>query len=180
MCKSSGTGILGIALSPLVQRYTVTDIAPLLPLIRKNISLNATGWYHDSAGSLGGSKSNVTVEELDWMTLASLSSSQARARYCPVPSVPSPPESAPFNAWDLVLVVDCIYNPSLLPPLIDAIDAVSTAERTWVLVVAELRQEDVVREFLDLWLKCEGGKWRITRVEGLLELHYAVWAGQKC
>ncbi|KAF9219757.1 hypothetical protein BS17DRAFT_882714 [Gyrodon lividus] len=175
----SGTGLLGIAFAPLVRAYTVTDIRALLPLIRKNISLNSSGWHDGNIGLLGGSKFDLAVEELDWTTLMSLPSGTARARYCPVPKVTLTSEPESDNEWDLVLAVDCIYNPSLIPALVDTIDAVSTAGRTWVLVVAELRQEDVVREFLDLWSKHAGGSWRITRVEGILDLHFAVWAGQK-
>ncbi|KAF9244095.1 hypothetical protein BU15DRAFT_42236 [Melanogaster broomeanus] len=175
----SGTGLLGIALATLVRTYTVTDIGALLPLIRKNISLNASERRDDSIGSLGKPKFNLTVEELDWITLASLPSDTARARYCPVPQMISDSKLESDNAWDLVLAVDCIYNPSLLPALVDSIDAVSITGRTWVLVVAELRQEDVTRAFLDLWLKQARGTWKITRVEGLLDSHFAVWAGQK-
>lgn len=119
---------------------------------------------------------------MDWLTLASLSSGTARARYCPVPKVTSAieDESSDPVAWDLVFAIDCIYNPSLLPALVTTIDAVSTAGRTWVVVVAELRQEDVPREFLDLWLKQDSsGKWRITRLEGLLDAHFVVWVGLK-
>lgn len=120
------------------------------------------------------------IEELDWLALASLPSGTARGRYCPVPKA-TPTlelESTDHVAWDIVFAVDCIYNPSLLSALVDTIDAVSTAGRTWVLVVAELRQEDVLREFLDLWLK-HSGRWEITRVEGLLDVHFVVWAGRK-
>lgn len=121
---------------------------------------------------------------MDWLTLASLpSGTAARARYCPVPKVTSAIEDESFDpvAWDLVFAIDCIYNPSLLPALVTTIDAVSTAGRTWVVVVAELRQEDVLREFLDLWLKQDSsGKWRITRLEGLLDAHFVVWVGLKC
>ncbi|KAF8141971.1 hypothetical protein EV363DRAFT_1468715 [Boletus edulis] len=169
----AGTGLLGVALAPLVRTYTVTDVRPLLSLIQKNISLNSSGWH--------GSLSNVTIEELDWLALASLPSTIARARYCPVPKINSTSklESSDRVAWDLVFAVDCIYNPSLLPALVDTIDAVSTAGRTWALVVAELRQEDVLREFVDLWLKQASGKWEITRIDGLLDMHFVVWAGRK-
>lgn len=158
----------------------MTDIKPLLPLIQKNVLLNSPGWHHKS---LGNSKSNVIIEELDWLTLASLpSGTTARSRYCPVPEAPSRPgefESTDRTAWDLVFVVDCIYNPSLLPALVETIDTVSTAGWTWVLVVAELRQEDVLREFLALWLKQASGKWEITRVEGVLDDHFVMWVGRK-
>ena len=176
----AGTGLFGLALAPLVRTYTITDIRPLLPLIRKNVSLNSPGW-HD--GSLGNSTSNITIEELDWLGLTSLPSGTARARYCPVPKVTSALELGSADhapvAWDVVFVVDCIYNPSLLSALVNTIDAVSTAGRTWVLVVVELRQEDVLREFLDLWLKQASGRWEITRVEGLLDVHFVAWAGRK-
>jgi len=175
----AGTGLLGIALAPLARSYTITDIKSLLPLIQKNVSLNSPGW-HD--GFLDNSKSNITIEELDWLVFASLpKSGTAHARYCPVPRATSALEleSADHVAWDVVFAVDCIYNPSLLPALVDVIDAISTAGRTWVLVVVELRQEDVLREFLDLWLKQASGRWEITRVEGMLDLHFVVWAGRK-
>ena len=57
-------------------------------------------------------------------------------------------------------------------------------------VVMELRQEDVVREFLEEWIR-KGG-WKIRRVpawkqeskgdgegQGFLEARYAVWVGWK-
>ncbi|KAI9573801.1 hypothetical protein HD554DRAFT_2012576 [Boletus coccyginus] len=175
----AGTGLLGITLAPLARTYTITDIKLLLPLIQKNVSLNSPGWRDGSLDN--DSKSNITIEELDWLVFASLPSGTARARYCPVPMATSALEleSADHVAWDVVFAVDCIYNPSLLPALVDTLDAVSTAGRTWVLVVAELRQEDVLREFLDLWLKQASGRWEITRVEGMLDVHFVMWAGRK-
>ncbi|KAH7922600.1 hypothetical protein BV22DRAFT_1016990 [Leucogyrophana mollusca] len=165
----AGTGLLGVALSPLVRSYTVTDIGVLLPLIRKNVALNFPGWPHSNGdGSSGGS--GVFVEELDWVTVHS-SPAAVRTRYCPTPS------TASSDSWDFVLVVDCIYHPSLLPALVETIDVVSTCATTWVLVVVELRQEDVVREFLDLWLR--KGEWTLWRLDNILGLHYGVWAGQK-
>lgn len=155
----------------------MTDIRLLLPLIQKNVSLNSP------VGSHFNVTSNITIEELDWLALTSLPPGTARARYCPIPMVTPgtgpEPDDHDHSAWDLILVVDCIYNPSLLPALMDTIDTLSTAERTWVLTVAELRQEDVLREFLDLWLKRDGGRWEVTRVEGLLDVHFVVWAGRK-
>ncbi|KAH7885801.1 putative methyltransferase-domain-containing protein, partial [Phlebopus sp. FC_14] len=166
----SGTGLLGIALAPLVRSYVASDIAALVPLIRKNMSLNFSGRHHGSPSS-SERHQNITAEELDWTALASLPPGNARVHYCPAPVTGC--------GWDLVLVVDCIYHPSLLPALVETIDTVSTPGRTWVVVVAELRQEDVLREFLELWLKHNGGAWQITRIEGLLDRHYGVWAGQK-
>ncbi|KAG0694221.1 putative methyltransferase-domain-containing protein [Suillus ampliporus] len=156
----AGTGLLSITLSACAKSYTATDIAPLLPLIRKNVALNF------AEGSPG---SNISVEELDWETLLSLPPT-GRSRY-----YPKPPE--PNVEWDIVLIVDCIYHPSLLPALVETIETVSTARKTWVLVMVELRQEDVVREFLERWL--DKGTWQLFRVDGLLDLPYVIWAGQK-
>lgn len=171
----SGTGLLGIALSPLFRTYTVTDIAPLLPLVQKNIVLNV-----GREGAQPASKgTNLSVEELDWATLSSLPPGRLRKRYCPIPSVDTNSTSGTDGIWDVVLLVDCIYHPSLLPPLVETIEAVSTPQRTWVFVVVELRQEDVVREFLNLWLSSGARNWNVTRIEGILDTNYAVWAGCK-
>jgi protein N-lysine methyltransferase METTL21D len=79
-----------------------------------------------------------------------------------------------------LLVVDCIYHPSLLPALVDTIDYLATIERTVVLVVVELRAEDVVREFLELWLGTGGGDiWEIWHLQDVMEGPYAVWLGWK-
>ncbi|KAG1728148.1 putative methyltransferase-domain-containing protein [Suillus paluster] len=165
----AGTGLLSIALSACVKSYTATDIAPLLPLIRKNITLNFAGWTQNTKLSEGLPGSNIAVEELDWETLLSL---PPKGRSC---YYPKPPE--PNTEWDLVLIVDCIYHPSLLPALAETIETVSTAGKTWVLVIVELRQEDVVREFLERLL--DKGTWRLFRVDGLLDLPYVIWASQK-
>ncbi|KAI6167395.1 hypothetical protein EDD17DRAFT_1540633 [Pisolithus thermaeus] len=169
----AGTGLLGIALSPLFRAYTTTDIAALLPLIRKNMTLNPQPKY----GVVGSQCMNLTVEELDWLTLASLPPGPTRTRYCPSPRVGVSSTPDKDDIWDLILAVDCIYHPSLLRPLVDTIEALSTPGRTWAFVVVELRQEDVIREFLNLWLTLEG--WVITRTEGLLDENYAVWAGHR-
>ncbi|KAI6010774.1 hypothetical protein F5J12DRAFT_821664 [Pisolithus orientalis] len=167
----AGTGLLGIALSPLFRAYTATDIAALLPLIRKNVTLNSRPNY----GAVGSQCTDLIVEELDWLTLASLPSGPSRIRYCPLPGPSSTLNKD--NTWDLILAADCIYHPSLLRPFVDTIEALATPGRTWVIVVVELRQEDVIREFLNLWLTL--GNWEITRVEGFLDENYAIWAGHR-
>lgn len=99
--------------------------------------------------------SNVTVESLDWL---------------------KPPLSLP-GPIDLILAVDCIYNPSLLPSFVKIIDDLTTPGRTEALVIIELRSDEVVREFLDRWISTPG--WTIRRVDRLMGLQYAVWAGRK-
>ncbi|KAG6852137.1 hypothetical protein C0991_002658 [Blastosporella zonata] len=157
----AGTGLLAIAFAPHVGHYTVTDIEALQPLIRKNITANFPGWPEHCVSPTP--KSNVSAEELDWVFLSNTVPTQ-RGRIVDI---------APA---DLILVVDCIYHPSLLPPLVETINYLTVPGRTAVLVVVELRAEDVVREFLSLWLERPG--WEIWRVGGgLLEGPYAMWLG---
>ena len=139
----------------------MTDVAELLPLIRKNISVNFLG--RRTPTNLG---SNIVVRELNWLTLQSTTPS-FRSRFLDEDAGPI----------DLVLVVDCIYHPSLLPALVETIDFLAVPGRTAVLVVVELRADDVVREFLNLWLN--RGNWEVRRVGGLLKITYTMWVGWK-
>jgi len=133
----------------------VTDIAALLPLIRKNLSLNFDGWP---------SNSNIAIEELDWEALHSSTPALRTANFT-------------YSPIDLLLAVDCIYHPSLLPSLVETIDFLATPQKTAVLVVVELRAEDVVREFLERWIGTES--WEVWRVGGLLGMPYVAWIGWK-
>lgn len=151
----SGTGLLSILFSPLVHHYTVTDIPELIPLIKKNISMNVPTT----------STSNIVAQDLDWITLQS-----------------TPPalraKAFSFGVIDLLLMVDCVYHPSLVSPLVETIRYLTTPRKTIVLVVVELRAEDVVREFLEAWLRSDS-RWRILSIgEQRLDSRYAMWMGQ--
>ncbi|KAF7308807.1 hypothetical protein MKEN_01080300 [Mycena kentingensis (nom. inval.)] len=160
----SGTGLLSIALSPLVAHFTATDIPELLPLMRKNLALNFPA------------ERNVSVNELNWQTLASLPPARRAQLFTVSPDAP----------YDIVLIVDCIYHPSLLPSLLATIDYVATTPTTAVVVAMELRAEDVTREFLEGWLALDSGRWEVWRVandsdNGILahDKPYVVWVGWK-
>ncbi|KAF8629080.1 hypothetical protein AX15_003574 [Amanita polypyramis BW_CC] len=157
----SGTGLLSIVFAPLVGSFTATDIGELVPLIRKNIGINFPGWPN----SADGQGTNVSAAELDWIALSSASTSQRK-------------RMAGFKPADILLVVDCIYHPSLLPHLVETIDYLSVPEKTVVFILIELREEDVVREFLAIWLKKPG--WQIWRIEDeAFPMPYVVWVGSK-
>jgi predicted nicotinamide N-methyase len=160
---SAGTGLLSVAFSPLMRHYTATDIGPLVPLIQKNVSLNFAGWPKLPSGSPG---SNISVEELDWELVQSTTASRRAKLHTPDPV-------------DLLLVVDCIYHPSLIPPLIATINHLTIPQQTTVLIVSELRSDDVMREFLDTWLAQPS--WEIWHIgSNLLEnQRYVMWVGQK-
>lgn len=92
------------------------------------------------------------------------------------------PDALLRDPVDLVLAVDCIYNPSLVPPLLSAISQLCTPNHTVALVVSELRSEDVMRDFLEGWLAREEDGWKIYSVNGegdqsLLGARYALWVG---
>ncbi|KAJ8473592.1 hypothetical protein ONZ45_g16236 [Pleurotus djamor] len=160
----AGTGLLSVLFSPYVGKYTATDIEPIIPLIRKNISTNIEARRTPSHPD---ALSNVLAHTLDWVQFHSTTAS-IRQQYL---------SSISPEPVDLLLIVDCIYHPSLLSPLLTTIDAVAVADKTAVLVVVELRAEDVIREFLTLWVAMES--WEIRHVDGVLDHPYAIWLGWK-
>lgn len=230
----SGTGLLSIALSPYVRHFTATDIPELIPLIRKNVNLNADGVVapNSSLGSPASLSSNISMLPLDWNLLHSLSEPQ-RSRSFPLQSFSSPrhlapsPESRSANSnresrhalqhslshtastesahpIDLIIVIDCIYHPSLLPPLITTLNHLAASGYTAthnaehadevnktaiigipVLIVVELRADDVIREFLFLWLEAGWTVWRVGEwIDDNFEVRtmgkaYTMWVGWK-
>ncbi|EJU01172.1 hypothetical protein DACRYDRAFT_22932 [Dacryopinax primogenitus] len=161
----SGIGLLSVLLSPIVRKYTATDIPASLPLLQKN-------------GGSNNITQVVTVEELDWVFLAGLNE-ERKTRYFPLSDPP-----------DIVLAVDCLYNPSLLKPFLTTLSYLcrptsSMSERPKrrpvALVMSELRDSEVMREFLTLWLELDGdqGGWTIWRAgEGVLKgTRCVLWVG---
>ena len=133
----------------------MTDIPELIPLIKKNISMNDPNT----------SPSKIDAQDLDWITLQS-----------------TPPtlraKAFSFEVVDLLLAVDCVYHPSLVGPLIDTMRYLTTPGKTTVVVVVELRAEEVVREFLEMWLQSDP-RWQIWSIgEQKLSPAYALWMGQ--
>jgi len=157
----AGTGLLSIVLAPLVKHYTATDINALLPLLRKNVSLNHS------------KESNLTIEPLDWIALQNLTPS-SRPTYYPLQFL----ADGQSQCYSLLLAVDCIYNESLIAPLLTAIDHYTVPDVTSVLVVSELRSEDVMREFLEQWL-ARGPSWQIWRLEDMMKMPFVAWLGRK-
>lgn len=143
----AGTGLLPLALSPLVRKYTATDIPALLPLLRKNVL--------SSPSTASTSTTTVTVTALDW-TVPAQRQLDVRA---------DPP--------DILLVVDCIYHPTLVRPLLTTMTAINEPGHTLALVVAELRAEDALRDFLEGWIGLGWHVWSIA--ESLLGPRWGMW-----
>ena len=169
--------MLSILLSPLVKQYIATDIPELVPLIQKNIWHNFPPLRPSSPSRLSTLAtngpllqlpgSNIEVRSLDWISMHASSPAQ-RQRIVPVdPDL------------DIILVVDCIYHPSLSPPLLSTIDHLTIPGKTCVLVLSELRSEDVLAEFINLWVGIPA--WEVRHVGGnlLRDKRYVLWAGWK-
>jgi hypothetical protein len=187
----AGTGILSVLLSPLCRQYTATDIEELVPLIQKNIDMNIPT-------TTTAQKSNVRAVPLDWVLLGN---TPPNRRHLLLPNLyitkkeeeeeeeeEEEGTTTTGAAIDVLLIVDCIYHPSLLPPLIETINYLTRPDKkTIVVVVSELRSEQVVREFLELWMNSGSGgggqsslRWRIYRCPlGMVMGPYVVWIGWK-
>lgn len=71
---------------------------------------------------------------------------------------------------DLIVSLDCIFNPSLFSPLISTLTLFCQPDHTLVLLVIELRSSEMVREFLKDWLEFDEKhglkeKWKIKSLE---------------
>jgi predicted nicotinamide N-methyase len=133
----------------------VTDVPELIPLIKKNVSTNVPD----------RTASNILAQDLDWIALQSTPLSLR-------------PKAFPFEDVDVLLAVDCIYNSSLVRPLVDTMRYLTIPGKTTVVVVVELRAEDVVRDFLEAWLRNDP-RWQIWSLgERRLGSAYALWAGR--
>lgn len=160
--------MLANLLSPYFASWTCTDIEALLPTIQKNIRRNA-----DSVKvrqPKGHTSSAVEVLELDW----TWTHKQLLREFGPNEA-----------GYDIALAVDCLFNESLVEPFVNTCDCIGAKA---VIVVSELRSPEVLRLFLETWLKREG--WTIWRAckpgEGekednlpLLGKKYVVWVGWK-
>ncbi|CAG8493318.1 5215_t:CDS:2 [Acaulospora colombiana] len=172
-----GTGLLGLLLAPHVQRYICTDLPELIPLIKKNISINNK--------ALSGSEGPLLAEPLNWVDVYECPPNSRHRLFSRNLYIQSEDISVDGNSnsgADLVLAVDCVYNPALVPPLLTTIDLFASPGRTVVLVVMELRDEDVVRDFLVKWT--EMPDWEIWRIgnenhRSHLDARFAIWVGKK-
>jgi hypothetical protein len=165
----AGTGLLGVLLANRVKHYTITDIDALLPLIRKNVALNSDAVTGE----------NVTVASLDWEAIRS-APPHMRQRL-----LPFSPESHP----DLIIAADCLYHPYLIPPFVATLNALGSqsnqglerpeySARPVVLILAQLRESGVMREFLEAWL--QGDLWEVWRLgdePSILGRGYVAWVG---
>jgi hypothetical protein len=74
---------------------------------------------------------------------------------------------------EVLLVVDCVYHPTLVRPLLTTMTALAAPRRTVAIVVVELRAEDVLREFLRGWIALGWSIWSVA--DDLLGPRWGMW-----
>lgn len=174
----SGTGVFPLLLQAAHllapgSTWLATDQEAILPLLTKNVYLAQTL----------RPEVRICADALDWEeTAAQLGRSDRRAqRYRDQLWAPwshssttideKEEEEATVLGPDVVLAVDVVYNESLFPALLGALTYVCVPGQTVVFVLLELRQADMVREFLAQWLAWDKvhpsfeGAWRIVCLE---------------
>ncbi|KAF8327749.1 uncharacterized protein EI90DRAFT_3066882 [Cantharellus anzutake] len=176
----SGIGLLGCLFAPLVKHYIVTDLPEMLPLIQKNMDENVTktdsnppqtrahrSKNRQSLDAQVPSAPNYSIAALDWTDVATSAPSSTARKLVRTSVLGSPSEHI-----DLIIAVDTLYNTSLVSPFLATLEEFANGpstkaeggvrESTAVLVVCELRDEDVIRVFLEGWLSLGG--WKVWRV----------------
>lgn len=147
-------GILPLGLKPYVGKFIATDQQYALKLLRENIERNANS-HPTKRGkkSTDAAEGGICVLPLDWETddVQSLLKS-----------------SGSSQGVDMVVACDCIYNYALIQPFIQTcIDVCSMRSQepgrspTVCVVAQQLRQPDVMEEWLTLFMK-HFRTWRIS------------------
>ena len=137
------SGLVGLAMSPKVTRYLLTDQAYVMRLLKKNIDINQQPAKGSSRrktpqGQQDTSVTGLEILTLDWERDSVVNVQNALGR---------------ANGLDLLVACDCIYNEHLIRPFvqtcIDICSLRSGIERTTFLLVAQqLRSDAVFMEWL--------------------------------
>jgi hypothetical protein len=160
------SGLVGLALSPRIRTYVATDQAYVLKFLKQNILDNVKHPPRRSALSSkakvsGNSPSqplpdsqigNILIRALDWET-----DSPA--------SILSEAGLAQDEGLNVLINCDCIYNESLVQPLVDTCRDICRrsppSSPTLCLVAQQVRSPDV----FEAWLRAFHAKfqtWRLT------------------
>ncbi|EIE19225.1 hypothetical protein COCSUDRAFT_38412 [Coccomyxa subellipsoidea C-169] len=121
----AGPGLGGMAFALLGAEVLLTDLADIVPLIRKNVDANFT-----TAALHGAQAGRVSVQELDWGNEEHISQAAGPFAY--------------------VLAADCVYHEEHLLALRQTIISLSDLKST-VIIANELRSESVQSRFTQLF-----------------------------
>ena len=153
------SGIVALALGPLVSHYTATDQDYVLKLLRQNIAENLETVFPRAKKGKPNQKNKsaqikgpdrIQVQSLDWETS----------------------DVSQMPAVDLLIACDCIYNESLIEPLNSTCAALCKLSQdreqkpTLCLVAQQLRSPEV----FEAWLKSFDKKFWVWKIpDGLLD-----------
>ncbi|OTB19868.1 hypothetical protein K445DRAFT_303504 [Daldinia sp. EC12] len=158
------SGLVGLVLAPLVARYTLTDQSYVARLVEKNIDENnhlinpkqtkATSQKRKAKPSAAYPKAELRFVPLDW-ELDEVT--------------PSLTGSDKVKSFDLVVACDCIYNDTLIQPLVQTcadvcklrISDENGADRPAVCLVAQQLRDP---EIFESWIKEFNKYFRTWRI----------------
>ncbi|KAI1735711.1 hypothetical protein F4680DRAFT_434292 [Xylaria scruposa] len=161
------SGLVGLVLSPLVSRYVLTDQIYVARLVEKNLEENLVSQQRASSQRRNKGKSSSTANPanlrfttLDWEldeVTSSLTGSQD------------------VTSFDAVIACDCIYNETLIEPLVETCaDACGLRQRSQdtniqnrevatpalCIVAQQLRDPEI----FEGWIKAFSRRFRVWRV----------------
>lgn len=162
------SGIIGLALSPQIKSYVMTDQDYVLKLLQQNLAENLLDVASSSKGRKSTSKpkrgsapnsqakpnSNISARALDWEAdevTISLTGSEED------------------ESFDAIIACDCIYNEALIDPLVQTcvdacklrlLDSAQGDKPTVCIVAQQLRSPDV----FEGWLKAFFKFFRVWRI----------------
>jgi hypothetical protein len=162
------SGIIGLSLAPRIQNYVLTDQSYVMKLLNENLRENqrdvssSNGRKSSSRPKKGSAsviapkeESNIIAKSLDWET------DEVTA------SLTEPGSSQDFDA---VIACDCIYNESLIGPLVQTcvdvcrLRSSNMADRqkqTVCIVAQQLRSAEI----FEAWLKAFNRAFHVWRVQ---------------
>ena len=111
----AGCGLAGIYLATLGASVILTDLAPILGLLQKNVNTNMGGLDANLRG-------DTLVTEFDWC-------------HRPIP------EGLVPGSFDMIIAADCVYSSALVEPFARSIEELA-GPNTTILVATERRDLD--------------------------------------
>ena len=154
------SGLLGLALSPLVSSYTLTDQEYVMRALRKNLAANEPQpprkFLQKQGVSTRKPQADLHTTCLDWEKDSVLTLSETVADL------------------DLVIASDCIYNDFLIAPFVSTCAEICcslecSSKPAVVLVAQQLRSEEVLEQWLEK-MRERFHVWRVTDAHLPLEL----------
>jgi len=169
-CLLSDPGWITSVNAPL--QWIATDQYDNLPVIEKNLFNSVKKHPHVQA----------TACELDWLQIHNFGndkrSQRLKSEYALriLRRFSSKDDTVEYP--DLIVCIDCVFNPALHSPLISTLNTFCEPRKTVILLIVQLRDVDNTRSFLGVWTEQVG--YEIYHLEDELmppnmQRGYAAW-----